>query len=218
MISDSRNSRKLNHRKIYPVYSIPLICNLQIQYNTWNPGCMLYLFICRANLGQAFRLSRTTFVKKACIKFEYVRKPNECWMLSWTNSQKPLYSDLSGVQIETAAVAITSPSPVEISERTDTTFIVNLIVAASNEAGSAIGDDLWSANLYLSPDSNGTTVLSAFAAADSGTWQATGSYSQQMPHWFTFGWLCFRHLLIFFPPLVTICKELSINGCYLASI
>ena len=140
-----------------------------------------------------------------------------CWMYSWTDSQKPPYYDLSGVQIETAAVAITSP-PVEISERTNTIFTVDLTVTASDEAGSAIGDDLWSANLYLSPDSNGTTVLSAFAAADSGTWQDTGSYSQQMPHWFTFGWICFRHLLIFFPPLVTICKELSINGCYLASI
>ena len=47
----------------------------KIQYNTWNPGCMHYVLLCQANLGQAFRLSRTTFVKKACIKFEYVSKP-----------------------------------------------------------------------------------------------------------------------------------------------
>ena len=33
---------------------------------------MHYLLLCRANLGQAFRFSLTTFVKKACIKFEYV--------------------------------------------------------------------------------------------------------------------------------------------------
>ena len=55
-------------------WSSPLICNLQIQYNTWNPGCMHYLLLCRIKLGQAFRLSRTTFLKKACIKFEYVSK------------------------------------------------------------------------------------------------------------------------------------------------
>ena len=36
---------------------------------------MHYLLLCLANLGQAFRLSRTTFVKQACIKFEYVSKP-----------------------------------------------------------------------------------------------------------------------------------------------
>ena len=36
---------------------------------------MHYLLLCRANLRQTFRLSKTTFVKKACIKFEYVSKP-----------------------------------------------------------------------------------------------------------------------------------------------
>ena len=54
---------------------LALINSTKIQYNTWIPGCMHYLLLCRENLGQAFRLSRTTFVKKACTKFEYVSKP-----------------------------------------------------------------------------------------------------------------------------------------------
>ena len=36
---------------------------------------MHYLLLCQANLGQAIWLSRTTYVKNACIKFEYVNKP-----------------------------------------------------------------------------------------------------------------------------------------------
>ena len=63
----------LRHSKLFHY----LICNLQIQYNmnTWNAGCMHYLLLCQANLGQAFRLSGTTVVKNACINFEYVSKP-----------------------------------------------------------------------------------------------------------------------------------------------
>ena len=41
---------------------------------------MHYLLLCRANLEQAFRLSRTTFVKKECIKFEYVSKLVYCFL------------------------------------------------------------------------------------------------------------------------------------------
>ena len=37
---------------------------------------MHFLLLCRANLRQAFSMSRTTFAKRACIKFEYVSKPD----------------------------------------------------------------------------------------------------------------------------------------------
>ena len=56
--------------------------NLQMQYNTWNPGCMHYVLLCRANIGQAFRLSRTSFVKKACMNLNILvnRSIKKCCM------------------------------------------------------------------------------------------------------------------------------------------
>ena len=51
---------------------------------------MHYLLLCRANLGQAFRLSRTTFVKNACIKFEYFSKPVYCHAEPVTATREPI--------------------------------------------------------------------------------------------------------------------------------
>ena len=54
---------------------------------------MQYLLLCRANLGQAFRLSRTTFVKKGMHKI-------------WICYSKPVYY----VAIQKRACTITSPT------------------------------------------------------------------------------------------------------------
>ena len=47
--------------------------------NAWNPVCIHYLLLCPASLRQAFRLSRTTFVWKVCIQFEYITEAVYWW-------------------------------------------------------------------------------------------------------------------------------------------
>ena len=55
--------------------------------NAWNPVCIHYLLLCPASLRQAFRLPRTTFVWKVCIKFEYITEA-VYWRFAKANSTR----------------------------------------------------------------------------------------------------------------------------------
>ena len=55
--------------------------------NAWNPVCTHYLLLCPASLRQAFRLPRTTFVWKVCIKFEYITEA-VYWRFAKANSTR----------------------------------------------------------------------------------------------------------------------------------
>ena len=46
-----------------------------MNYNAWHSVCIRYLLLRRVSLWQSLRLSRTAFILKVCIQFEYVSKP-----------------------------------------------------------------------------------------------------------------------------------------------
>ncbi|XP_072180853.1 uncharacterized protein [Diadema setosum] len=75
----------------------------------------------------------------------------------------------TGVEISNLNLLPTIPDPVEITEREDVSFTVNVVLTAASTGGSAIGDDLWNIAMYFSSSGDGSTMVVSENAA-MGAW------------------------------------------------